>query len=128
MKPRAVIVGGGFAGLYLARELGGAGLDVILVDRTNHHVFQPMLYQVATAGLSPGDIAAPIRWVLRHQDNVRVLLADVQGIDLAGRVRLQNHMLALCRHDEYRAGNQCQHFAGYAAKQPPAERGRRSHS
>jgi NADH dehydrogenase len=58
---------------------------VTLIDRHNHHVFQPLLYQVATAGLSPGDIAAPIRWVLRHHDNARVLLAEVQGVDLVAR-------------------------------------------
>ena len=83
--PHVVIVGGGFGGLFAAKALKRMPVRVTLVDRHNHHVFQPLLYQVATAGLSPGDIAAPIRWVLRHQDNVRVLLADVQGIDLAGR-------------------------------------------
>jgi NADH dehydrogenase len=83
--PHVVIVGGGFGGLFAAKALKRMPVRVTLVDRHNHHVFQPLLYQVATAGLSPGDIAAPIRWVLRHQDNVRVLLADVQRIDLAGR-------------------------------------------
>lgn len=83
--PHVVIVGGGFGGLFAAKALKRMAVRVTLVDRHNHHVFQPLLYQVATAGLSPGDIAAPIRWVLRHQDNVRVLLADVQGIDLAAR-------------------------------------------
>lgn len=83
--PHVVIVGGGFGGLFAAKALKRMSVRVTLADRHNHHVFQPLLYQVATAGLSPGDIAAPIRWVLRHQDNVRVLLADVQGIDLAGR-------------------------------------------
>ena len=80
-----MIVGGGFGGLFAAKALKRMAVRVTLVDRHNHHVFQPLLYQVATAGLSPGDIAAPIRWVLRHQDNVRVLLADVQRIDLAAR-------------------------------------------
>ena len=83
--PHVVIVGGGFGGLFAAKALKRMPVRVTLVDRHNHHVFQPLLYQVATAGLSPGDIAAPIRWVLRHQDNIRVLLADVQDIDLAGR-------------------------------------------
>jgi NADH dehydrogenase len=83
--PHVVIVGGGFGGLFAAKALKGLPVRVTLVDRHNHHVFQPLLYQVATAGLSPGDIAAPIRWVLRHQQNVRVLLADVQAIDLAAR-------------------------------------------
>ncbi len=84
-KPVVVIVGGGFGGLDAARALSGAPVQVTLVDRRNHHVFQPLLYQVATAALSPGDIAAPIRWILRKQDNVRVLLADVQGVDVAAK-------------------------------------------
>jgi NADH dehydrogenase len=80
-----VIIGGGFGGLFAAKALRRAPVRVTLVDRHNHHVFQPLLYQVATAGLSPGDIAAPIRWVLRHHDNARVLLAEAQGIDVAAR-------------------------------------------
>lgn len=64
--PRVVVVGGGFGGLYAARALGDAALDTTVVDRTNHHVFQPLLYQVATASLSPSQIAYPIRGVLRH--------------------------------------------------------------
>jgi NADH dehydrogenase len=80
-----VIIGGGFGGLFAAKALKGAPVAVTLVDRHNHHVFQPLLYQVATAGLSPGDIAAPIRWVLRHQKNVRVLLANAERVDLAGK-------------------------------------------
>jgi NADH dehydrogenase len=83
--PHVIIVGGGFGGLFAAKALKRAPVRVTLVDRHNHHVFQPLLYQVATAGLSPGDIAAPIRWVLRHQQNVRVLLAEVRGIDLGSR-------------------------------------------
>ena len=90
--PHVVIVGGGFGGLFAAKALKRLPVRVTLVDRHNHHVFQPLLYQVATAGLSPGDIAAPIRWVLRHQDNMRVLLADVERIDLAGtRVHLDGN-------------------------------------
>jgi NADH dehydrogenase len=88
-RPRVVIIGGGFGGLSAARALRHAPVDVLLIDRRNHHVFQPLLYQVATAGLSPGDIASPIRWILRHQQNVRVWLAEVTGIDVAARsVRL----------------------------------------
>jgi NADH dehydrogenase len=83
--PHVVIVGGGFGGLDAAHALSRAPVSVTLVDRHNYHLFQPLLYQVATASLSPGDIASPIRWVLRHQDNLRVLLADVQSIDAAGR-------------------------------------------
>jgi NADH dehydrogenase len=80
-----VIVGGGFGGLYAARALAGAALSVTLVDRRNHHLFQPLLYQVATAALAAPDIAAPIRRVLREQTNATVLLADVTAIDTASK-------------------------------------------
>jgi len=80
-SPHVVIVGGGFAGLDAARALRNRAVRVTVVDRHNHHVFQPLLYQVATAGLSPGDIASPIRWILRKQDNVRVLLGAVMQVD-----------------------------------------------
>jgi len=85
MGPHVIIIGGGFAGLDAARVFAGAPVRVTLLDRHNHHVFQPLLYQVATAALSPGDIASPIRWILRHQKNVDVLLADVVSIDVASR-------------------------------------------
>src|SRR5438045_5118204 len=78
--PRVIIVGAGFAGLHAARGLGEAPVRVTVIDRTNHHLFQPLLYQVATAGLSPADIAAPIRSVLRKQRNTEVLLAEVTGV------------------------------------------------
>jgi NADH:ubiquinone reductase (H+-translocating) len=81
--PRVVIVGGGFGGLYAARALRRAPVEVTVVDRRNHHVFQPLLYQVAMAALSPGDIASPIRWILRRQKNVDVILAEATGFDLA---------------------------------------------
>jgi NADH:quinone reductase (non-electrogenic) len=80
-----VIIGGGFGGLNAAKALRKAPVRVTLVDRHNHHVFQPLLYQVATATLSPGDIASPIRWILRHAPNTRVWLGDVRAIDLASR-------------------------------------------
>ena len=83
--PDIVIIGGGFAGLDAAKALAGEPVNVTLIDRHNHHVFQPLLYQVATAGLSPGDIASPIRWILRKQANLRVLLATVEHIDAAAR-------------------------------------------
>jgi NADH:ubiquinone reductase (H+-translocating) len=82
---RVVIVGGGFGGLNAARALAGADVGVTLLDRHNYHLFQPLLYQVATASLSPGDVASPIRWILRHQKNVEVLLANVRAIDPAAR-------------------------------------------
>jgi len=81
--PRVVIVGGGFGGLYAARALRREPVQVTVVDRRNHHVFQPLLYQVAMAALSPGDIASPIRWILRRQKNVDVILAEAVGVDLA---------------------------------------------
>jgi len=79
---RVVVVGGGFGGLAVVRGLAGQDVDITLVDRRNHHLFQPLLYQVATAGLNPADIAAPIRSILADQSNVRVLLGDVVGIDV----------------------------------------------
>jgi NADH:ubiquinone reductase (H+-translocating) len=82
---RIVIVGGGFGGLYAARALRRADAQVTIVDRRNHHLFQPLLYQVAMAALSPGDIASPIRWILRRQANVEVLLGEARSVDLAGR-------------------------------------------
>ena len=78
-----VIIGGGFGGLYAARALKQAPAQIVLTDRRNHHVFQPLLYQVAMAALSPGDIASPIRWILRRQKNVEVLLAEARAIDVA---------------------------------------------
>jgi NADH dehydrogenase len=83
--PHVVIIGGGFGGLSAARALRNADVRVTLIDRRNHHLFQPLLYQVATATLSPGDIAAPIRWILRRIRNVRVLLADATRIDVTAR-------------------------------------------
>ena len=83
--PQAIIIGGGFAGLAAARRLRNVECEVTIVDRHNHHVFQPLLYQVATAGLSPGDIASPIRWILRKQARLRVLLANVERIDSAAK-------------------------------------------
>src|SRR5688572_26588561 len=87
--PHVLILGGGFGGLWATRALAKAAVRVTLVDRTNHHLFQPLLYQVATAGLSAPDIAAPLRHILRKQKNVTVRLDEAQAIDLASKkVRL----------------------------------------
>jgi NADH dehydrogenase len=89
--PHVVVIGGGFGGLMAAKALTRAPVRVTLLDRHNHHLFQPLLYQVATATLSPGDIASPIRWILRRARNVRVLLGDVRAIDTqTRRVRLED--------------------------------------
>jgi NADH dehydrogenase len=82
---RVAIIGGGFGGLWAAHALAGAPVRVTVIDRRNHHLFQPLLYQVATAGLSPADIAVPIRSILRRQDNVAVLMAEVTAIDRQAR-------------------------------------------
>jgi NADH:quinone reductase (non-electrogenic) len=88
---RVVILGGGFGGLRAAQALRRAPVQITLVDRTNHHLFQPLLYQVATATLAPSDIAVPIRWVLRRQRNVTVLLGEAERVDTRGqRVRLRD--------------------------------------
>jgi NADH:ubiquinone reductase (H+-translocating) len=84
-RKRVLIVGGGFAGIAVARTLKRAGVEVLLVDRRNHHIFQPLLYQVATAVLSPAEIAAPIRQLEAEQENLGVLLAEVTGINLGAR-------------------------------------------
>jgi len=81
--PRVFIVGGGFAGLAAAKALADAPVDVVVIDRRNHHVFQPLLYQVATAALSPADISSPIRTILRDQANCKVVLGEIIGVDVA---------------------------------------------
>lgn len=85
-KPRVVILGAGFGGLTAAKALGGAPVEITLIDRQNYHCFQPLLYQVATAALSPADIAWPIRHILRQQKNATVFMAEVTGIDAAARI------------------------------------------
>ncbi|HLY40435.1 MAG TPA: NAD(P)/FAD-dependent oxidoreductase [Terracidiphilus sp.] len=84
-KPRVIIIGGGFGGLHAARALAHLPVAVTVIDRRNHHLFQPLLYQVALAVLSPADIAQPIRGILRHQTNTEVLMDEVTGIDVSGR-------------------------------------------
>src|SRR5438552_1699345 len=89
--PRVVIVGGGFGGLEAARALRKAPVQVTVIDRSNHHLFQPLLYQVATAGLSPADIAAPIRNILRYQRNAEVIMGEVIGVDTEAKcVQMQD--------------------------------------
>jgi NADH dehydrogenase len=85
-RPRVLIVGAGFGGIEAARALGNREVDVLVVDRTNHHTFQPLLYQVATATLAPTEITAPIRWMLRHQRNTEVLMAEVREVHLDRKV------------------------------------------
>ncbi len=82
---RVVLVGGGFGGLFAAKALANVPVSVTVVDKRNHHLFQPLLYQVATAGLNPSDIAYPIRSILRTQANARVLLGEVTAIDAAAQ-------------------------------------------
>lgn len=88
-RPHLIVIGGGFAGLWCVHALASEAIDITLIDRSNHHLFQPLLYQVATGGLSAPAIAAPLRHILRRQQNVRVLMAEVDGIDRDARsVRL----------------------------------------
>ncbi|MCA9116272.1 MAG: NAD(P)/FAD-dependent oxidoreductase [Planctomycetaceae bacterium] len=84
-RPQVVIIGGGFGGLHAARALKRAPVDVTLIDRRNHHLFQPLLYQVATGGLSPANIASPLRGILHRQQNCRILLAEATGFDPAAK-------------------------------------------
>src|SRR5713101_5727903 len=84
-KKRVLIVGGGFAGIAAARALKRTDVEITLIDRRNHHIFQPLLYQVATAVLAPSEIAAPIRQLEAKQKNLSVLLAEVKGINLGAR-------------------------------------------
>jgi NADH dehydrogenase len=84
-RPQVIVIGGGFAGLSAVRGLSSAAVDVLLIDRFNHHTFQPLLYQVATAGLAAPSISAPLRHILRSQRNATVILGEVRSIDLNGR-------------------------------------------
>jgi NADH:ubiquinone reductase (H+-translocating) len=84
-RSRVVVIGGGFGGLQAVKALRGADVDITLVDRRNFHLFQPLVYQVATGALSPGEVAAPLRWIFRGQENVRVMLAEVTEFDLGAR-------------------------------------------
>src|SRR5690349_7189639 len=86
--PRVVIVGAGFGGLAAAKALGGKPVQVTVLDKENHHLFQPLLYQVATAGLSPANIAQPVRSILRTWKNIEVLMAEVTGFDVEKKLVL----------------------------------------
>src|SRR3954463_7313494 len=86
--PRVLIIGAGFGGLYAARVFRDTLTQVTVVDRSNHHTFQPLLYQVATAVLAPSDIATPIRWLLRKQPNTEVLMGEVERVDPDRRVAI----------------------------------------
>src|SRR5262245_11154267 len=85
-RAKVVIIGAGFGGIEAAKSLKRAPVDVTVIDRQNHHCFQPLLYQVATAALSPADVAWPIRHILRKQENVTVLMAEVRGIDIGKKL------------------------------------------
>src|SRR5499433_4459784 len=93
-RPKVVIVGAGFGGLEAAKALARVAVDVIVIDRQNHHCFQPLLYQVATAALSPADVAWPIRHILRKQKNATVLMAEVRGIDTTKR-QVETHSVSI---------------------------------
>src|SRR5947209_8711269 len=93
-KHRVVILGGGFGGLHAAQSLKHADVDVTVIDKRNFHLFQPLLYQIATGSLSPGEIAAPIRGILNHQKNTRVLLGEAVDVDpVQKRVQLKDGSL-----------------------------------
>ncbi len=112
-KPRVVIIGGGFGGLYAAQKLKNAPVQVTLIDRKNYHLFQPLLYQVATGSLSPGDIASPLRGILENQKNANVILAEISGFDIPGKKVL----LADGSHMPYDnlivAGGSVNHYFGH---------------
>src|SRR4051812_8978527 len=113
--PKIVIIGGGFGGLEAAKALGKVHASVTVVDRSNHHLFQPLLYQVATATLSPADVAMPIRHILRKQDNTNVVLGEVIGVDTANkRVLLDDADSLPYDHLILAPGNQYNYF-GHAA-------------
>jgi NADH:ubiquinone reductase (H+-translocating) len=117
--PRVVIVGAGFGGLRAARALRNAPVEVTVIDRQNHHLFQPLLYWVATAGLSPADICSPIRGILRNQKNAEVFMEEVTGVDIQGQCVLMGDrsvpydylVLATGAHDNYFGHPEWEHYA-----------------
>src|SRR5207249_9303553 len=111
-KPQVAIVGAGFGGLEAAKKLACENVRVTVIDRTNYHLFQPLLYQVATAALSPADIAAPVRAVLSKCRNVEVILAEVQSVDVDAKkvktVDLEiDYDYLILRSEERRVGKEC---------------------
>src|SRR5690606_33003768 len=113
-EARVVVVGAGFAGLEVARRLGRAGIPVVIVDRNNHHLFQPLLYQVATAALSATDVSEPVREILRRYQSVKVVYGTVVGIDAtAHRVLLDDGRRFACSHLVLATGSE-PHYFGHA--------------
>src|SRR5712671_4135520 len=100
-RPKVVIVGAGFGGIEAATALSRVAVDVIVLDRQNHHCFQPLLYQVATAALSPAEIAWPIRHMLRQQRNATVFMAEVEAVDLAARFIATGAAHSYFGHDDW---------------------------
>ena len=125
-KPKVIIVGGGFGGLWAAKALANKPVEVTLIDRKNHHTFQPLLYQVATAVLSPGEIATPIRRILHYAKNIEVILGEVIGFDTAGRtVTLDDGSLVPFDYLIVAAGARHADFGTTIGKRPPIETSRR---
>ena len=116
---RVVIVGGGFGGLLCALGLRKSPVEVTLIDRRNHHLFQPLLYQVATGGLSPANIAAPLRAIFKRQSNARTLLAEVNGFDLAAKTVLTTEGLAIPFDTLVLATGSTHHYFGKDAEWEP---------
>jgi NADH dehydrogenase len=120
-RPRVVIIGGGFGGLAAAKVFRGKPVDVTVIDRTNHHLFQPLLYQVAMAGLAPSDITVPIRWILRTERNACVILGGVVKIDPAAREIVVDSLDAPLRYDALIVAAGARHsYFGHDAWEPNA--------
>src|ERR1043166_5883094 len=107
-RPQVIIVGAGFGGLEAAKKLACEDVRLTVIDRTNYHLFQPLLYQVATAALSPADIAAPVRAILSKCKNVEVILAEVESVDIEGRkVKTKDR-----EFDVFAFAQDCAHWGG----------------
>jgi len=120
-RPRVVVIGGGFGGLAAAKALRNTPVDVTVIDRTNHHLFQPLLYQVATAGLAPSDITVPIRWILRNERNANVIFGHVVGIDTGMREVIVSDIAAPIAYDALIVASGSHHsYFGHDAWEPNA--------